>query len=571
MKFDMVPRLVNLPANRHQFVLADGTPFFLRAAELQNSSFSSAEYMSKIWPILTAQNVNLVFGPAAWEDIEPEEGKFDFEELDKLIAGARKHELKLVILWFGAWKNGMSNYVPSWVKRDPKRFPRSRVQPSPGSTSRMVEVLSPCSKSNVNADSKAFEALMDHLKLVDGEQGTVVIVQVENEVGLLGDSRDRSSTANAIFDSPVPEEVMSKLCQAAAEGSLRDLLKENIPCLGDAMWLSQSKGKSWSETFGVSVYTDELFMAYHYAKYINQVASAGQKKYNLPMFTNGWLRTSNSVPSSTAGGGAYPGEYPSGGPADSVIDIYQLFAPSLQFVSPDIYLVDYVEIFKAYKHNNQPLFVPEHRRDEYGALRIWQAIGDYDALAMGPFGIDTLDPLTSPWTKHYGLLSKVEGFILEAWQKGSLVTGFYFDRFDVGHTDLSTPKEVDMGDWHLKIERAATFGGAHPEPGYGLIIQRSDDSFLLIGEGYMVKFQSLKADAVFTGILEFDEMETVKGQPNELRKIRRLNGDEIKSGQAAVMPTLGGGPSYGDFPIAITIPGETGLALCTVYSLSDSL
>ncbi|WVW84401.1 hypothetical protein I302_106435 [Kwoniella bestiolae CBS 10118] len=571
MRLDKVPRIVDLPRGRHQFVLADGTPFFLRAAELQNSSFSSSQYMDKIWPILTAQHINLAFGPATWEDIEPEEGQFFWEELDRLVEGARKHEIKLVILWFGAWKNGMSNYAPAWVKRDPKRFPRSRVQPTPGSPSRMVEVLSPFSKSTLDADTKAFEALMAHLKCVDGDQGTVIMVQVENEVGLLGDSRDRSPIANTVFDSPVPEEVIAKLSLAAASGNLKELMKENIPCLGDARLLLQSKGKSWSDVFGVSMYTDELFMAYHYAKYINHVASAGQRIYNLPMFTNGWLRTSNSAPSSTAGGGAHPGEYPSGGPADSVIDIYHLFAPSLRFVSPDIYLVDYAEIFKAYKHNDQPLFVPEHRRDEYGALRIWQAIGDYDALAMGPFGIDTLDPLTSPWTKHYGLLSKIEGFILEAWQKGSLVTGFYFDRFDVGQPDPSVPKEVNMGDWRLKIQRAATFGGGHPEPGYGMIIQRADDSFLLIGEGYMVNFRSLKTEAVFTGILEFDEMDTVKGKPKEMRKIRRLNGDEIKSGRAAVMPTLGAGPAYGDFPIAITIPGETGMALCTVYSLSDCL
>jgi len=75
--------------------------------ELQNSSLSSAEYMSKVWPKMVATNVNTLLGSVSWEMIEPEEGRFDFDELDKVILGAREHGLHLILLWFGSFKNGM--------------------------------------------------------------------------------------------------------------------------------------------------------------------------------------------------------------------------------------------------------------------------------------------------------------------------------------------------------------------------------------------------------------------------------------------------------------------------------
>ena len=429
----------------------------------------------------------------------------------------------------------------------------------------MVEVLTPFSTATLEADAKAFTALMTRLKDVDSTGSTVIMVQVENEVGLLGDSRDRSTLGETAFHSLVPDVVTSTLNEAIRAETLAPIMDNNIPNLATGSALKG--GLSWRETFGDGPFTDELFMAYHYATHISRVVAAGQQVHNLPMFTNGWLRTENSVPSSTAGGGALPGQYPSGGPADSVIDIYQLFAPNLAFVSPDIYLVDYAAICAAYKHRGQPLFVPEHRRDEYGALRIWEAIGEHGAIAMSPFGIDTLDPATSVWTKHYGLLRKAEVALLAAWERGARVTGFYFDRVPAGQKDTAEPRTVVMGHWTLQIQRAQVFGA--PEPGFGIVIQETDDSFLLVGEGYMVSFRSTDPRADFTGILSLDELEVVNDGSGTMKKVRRLNGDEIKSGQAAVMPVMGSGPDYGDFPIPITIPGETGLARCMVYRILD--
>jgi hypothetical protein len=75
-------------------------------------------------------HLNTVLLPVAWETIEPEEGKFDFNCVDGLLEGARENHLELIVLWFGAWKNTYSGYVPAWVKTNTERFPR--VQTSDG-------------------------------------------------------------------------------------------------------------------------------------------------------------------------------------------------------------------------------------------------------------------------------------------------------------------------------------------------------------------------------------------------------------------------------------------------------
>ena len=121
-------------------LMVGGKPFLILGGELHNSSSSSVEYMKPVWPRLAALHLNTVVPPVAWETIEPEEGKFDFNCVDGLLEGARENHLKLVILWFGAWKNTFSSYVPAWVKTNTERFPRVQI-----SDGRDTERLSPFS------------------------------------------------------------------------------------------------------------------------------------------------------------------------------------------------------------------------------------------------------------------------------------------------------------------------------------------------------------------------------------------------------------------------------------------
>jgi hypothetical protein len=457
-------------------------------------------------------------------------------------------------------------YAPPWVKKDPRRFPRTITKPKGSSSTKVNGFLSVFGERTASADARAFAALMAHLKAYDGAegQGTVLMVQVENEAGVLADTRDRSEAANMLFESEVPSSVIDTLDKAKREGSLNKHITGNFPALG-ADTGNIPKGKSWEATFGTGIATDELFMAYHYALFINQAAAAGKAAYDIPMFTNAALRsTSRSIIDNT-GGGSEPGIYPSGGPVETVIDIYHLFAPSLDFVCPDIYFADYETMCKEYTHRGQALFVPEQRRDEPGVLRSWLAIGKYGALGTAPFGIDSITASESVYTRHYALIRAVEQHIHAARQQGRQVTSFFFDSVPTGEQDKSVPVEAVFGDWKLTIKRQWTHG--HPAVGYGMIIQQphSSDSFLLIGEGYTIAFSSMDPDSTFTGLTHMHEKEVVDERTGELVTRRKFNGDETGCGQVAIMPSEN--PDGGWYPIATYIPSRTRIAECEVYCI----
>jgi len=100
-----IPYLAGSPTSTQ--LIVHGEPFLMLAAELQNSALTSAKYMREVWPKLVATNINTILGCVTWEQIEPIEGRFNFEDLDEVIKDARSHGLRLVLLWFGSFKNGM--------------------------------------------------------------------------------------------------------------------------------------------------------------------------------------------------------------------------------------------------------------------------------------------------------------------------------------------------------------------------------------------------------------------------------------------------------------------------------
>ena len=257
-------------------------------------------------------HLNTVLAPVYWELMEPKEGQFDFTLVDGQIQAAQSNNLRLVFLWFGSWKNGTSSYVPAWVKTAQDRFPR--IQDKDGKS---VELLSPLSAASRDADSRAFAALMRHIKEVDSRR-RVIMIQVENEVGMVGDSRDRSEAANKAFAEPVPKEVLDYMT------SQKDTLYPEFRKAWEAAGAKTSG--NWEEVFGKSPYTDEIFMAWNYARYVGRVAAAGKAEYPIPMFVNTWR----------ALGDRMPGTYPSGGPEPHVGDLWKVGAPAIDFRSPDM-------------------------------------------------------------------------------------------------------------------------------------------------------------------------------------------------------------------------------------------
>ncbi|KAL4900672.1 hypothetical protein BDW74DRAFT_170645 [Aspergillus multicolor] len=557
-------RLPHLRAIDHgQELIVDGKPFLILGGELQNSSLTSAEYMDTAWQKLVDTHYNTVLGCVTWETIEPVEGRFSFKVLDNVILGARKNGLRLILLWFGSFKNGISTYVPTWVKTNPKRFPRAKLRKARG-VFETGDVLSIFHEEAPKADAKAFTQLMRHLKEFDGNHSTVIMVQVENETGLLGDSRDASVAAEERFSQPVPQDLISYL--ANNWKYLHVDLRENL-----AHFKAQSQPRgSWAQVFGEGPRTDELFMAYHYAHYLNRVAGAGKAEYPIPLYTNVWQNYvgedgDNDFPI-IAGGGGLPGDYPSGGGTSTVLDIWQKFAPALDFIAPDVYLNDYSTSCAKYRHRNQPLFIPEQRRDEYGARRIWAAYGSYQALGVSPFGIDTQEPATNPFTKHYALLSSVSEIVLAAHRNPGSSVGFYFDDLRPDGSDPSKPIVCHFDSYEITIERCFVFG--KPSAGSGMVIHLGGAKFLLIGWGFQVCAKSLSPTSAFTGILRFEEKVVSNPTTGELKTGRVLNGDETRSGLYAMMPSED--PDYGGFPICVTIPARTGIAEVEFYQLDQA-
>ncbi|KAH6995477.1 glycoside hydrolase superfamily [Ilyonectria sp. MPI-CAGE-AT-0026] len=536
-------------------LIVKGKPFLMLAGELHNSSLSSARYMAGIWPAMKKQSINTLLGSVSWEQIEPIEGIFDFSELDKVILGAREHDMHLVLLWFGAYKNASSIYAPPWVKKNSERFPRARSIEAGGGRN-ILDVITPLSEQCAEADAKAFGKLLTHLKDFDADHSTVLMVQVENEPGILGDSRDRSSLAEAVFREPVPESLLHHL----ADNPHPQFSKRfpNIPTSGR---------HSWEEAFGPGAPADEVFMAFHFSRYFEKVSATGKAAYPIPLYANAWLNlddlesldASNSpvVVSTVVAGGSGPGKYPSGGPCPHVLDVWRFGAPSLDFIAPDLYFHNYEMVCKDYTEKGNPLFIPEQRRDEHGARRIWLAHGTYGALGVSPFGIDT-GP--EPIGREYKLLSQVKDFVLGAPLADRF--GFFFDEIH-DSSNVEKPWTRVFGDIQVTVERAFVFG--KPGPGGGMIIKLAKYKFLVVGYGFKASFKNAKKGVGLTGILSARELEV--SEQGDLRLLRLLNGDETRGGLALVMPNEE--PDYGEIPIATCIPARTGIAEIEVYTLEE--
>jgi len=349
---DDMPR-IEKKDGRFAMIVA-GKPFLILGAQINNSS-SWASTLPKAWPALEDLHVNTVEAPVYWEQMEPQQGKFDFTNVDLLVNGAREHHLRLVLLWFGTWKNGQAHYVPEWIKTDPEKYPREI-----SAYGKVLDVLSPNSTTNLDADKHAFAALMRHVKEIDAAQHTVIMIQVENESGSIGSVRDYSAAANKDFAGEVP----SSLTHA----------------------LHTSSG-TWSNVFGADA--DERFAAYSTATYINEVAKAGKAEYPLPMYCNVWL--TYPVHALENRNHASPGqEYPSGGPQQGNIDLWKSAAPAIDILAPDFYSDDHVfyrEVIAAYHREDNALFIPETGRSKDFGSNFFYALGN-GAIGFSPFGVD---------------------------------------------------------------------------------------------------------------------------------------------------------------------------------------
>lgn len=430
-------------------LVVNGKPMLLLAGELSNSAATSPADIRTALKTMKRSGVNSVFVPAYWEFIEPTEGKYDFALVDSVISNARKNDLKIIFLWFGAWKNSMSCYAPLWVKENTKRFPRSLTEKG-----KPLEICTSFSDNLLQADKRAFCELMKHIKATDSQENTVVMMQVENEIGMLESARDHSALAEKAYKQTVPSE-------------LSKALKLN-------------KKGTWAQVFGTDLYADEKFQAYYYAKYVEQLAAAGKAIYNIPMYVNAAMNSRNRK----------PGEYPSAGPLAHLINIWKCAAPSIDIYAPDIYDTGFKGWVEKYKRTDNPFFTPEVKCDENSGIKAYYTFGETDAISFSPFALDQATLKVRKSIKSsYSLLNKLSPILLKHQGRGDN-WGLLFDQENKER--IIEDGDITMTCRHfftLPWDPRATNGSKWPEGG-GIVLKLAKNEYLIAGNGIVVIFQS---------------------------------------------------------------------------------
>ncbi|MBR3012303.1 MAG: DUF5597 domain-containing protein [Bacteroidales bacterium] len=536
----------------------NGKPFLMLTGELHNSTSTSESYMESIgvWEQMRYANFNTVIASCSWDVIEDEPGHYDFTSVDHVIRSARKNGLKVVMIWFASWKNGNSTYAPSYIKRNPVTYPL--VQTQDGG---FLNVLSTFGQESLKADRDAFAALMQHINEIDRDY-TVIMMQVENEMGILGSVRDFSPAAQEAWEGQVPSDLMEYL--SSHKGQLFPELER--------VWGENGYKMSgtWEEVFGTShttaediltdypYYTEEIFQAYHYAKYVNEITAAGKAAHDIPMYVNNWLRQPGMI---------NPGQFPSGSPLPEVIDVWRAAAPAVDFTAPDIYISEYEWVLSQFALSNNPIFIPECRVDVSKAL---YAYGEYDALGFAPFGFDGAQNATGEYSADFENLAKC--YKILSGMDQMIIRNYGSDKLrGLRVTEENASPSVQMGDYILtarssvRNQRAFNYGQGAAQMARenaqlaaasqqqaqsgALILQTSPDEFYIVGINVSFSFAPKDADAqtrIFTDAIEEGTFVKGKWVPG-----RRLNGDENRvgiNGVGAVRVVL--------YPSAATVQGR---------------
>jgi hypothetical protein len=284
---------------------------------------------------------------------------------------------------------------------------------------------------------------------------------------------------------------------------------------------------TWEEIFGAGPATDEIFMAWNYARYLERMTAAGKAEYPLPVFTNTWI-----VQPEDHG----PGDYPSGGPEPLTLDIWKAGAPSIDINAPDIYLSNFTDWAGWFHRPDNPLFVPESRADAGGVANAFYTIGRHAGIGYSPFGIDNTSRMLAlrpgsdtgaptprdlddlPLPKGYALLRQMAPLILDAQAKGTIAA--------VSLTAEKQTEAVPLGDYvvNFEVRRNRRNPAAVPAPGYALAVAVGPDEYFVAGSDIQVTFTPRTPGPEMAGLatVEAGRFESGRWMPN-----RQLSGDDV--------------------------------------------
>jgi beta-galactosidase GanA len=479
-------------------LMVDGAPYLILGDQVNNSS-AWPGMLPEVWPAVDKLHANTVEAPVYWEQMEPVQGKFDFSVVDALLAGAREHKVRLVLLWFGTWKNGSGHYEPEWVKRDLVKYPRVT-----GPKGEVRDTMSPFGEATLAADKAAFVALMRHLKVADARH-TVIMVQVENEINAYGSQRDYAPEAVKAFEGQVPAEFAAAM---------------------------HVKPGTWTEAFGAEA--ENTFQTWSIARYVEQVAKAGKAEYGIPLYLNHSLENPLATPKE--GRLAWPAM------TDHVLDIWKAVAPSLDLIAPDIYMSDYakyVRVLDTYSRKDNALFVPESGNAEAYPRYLFAALG-HGAIGWTTFGLDLTgyanaplgapvvdDKLIDEFALNYKLIGPMQREIARLNFEGKVQA--------VAEDPAAHSQTIEFGPWTATVAyglrvfgRAANPPGNAEPVGRALVAQLGPDEFLVTGIAARVDFKP--TDAAGGKHREFVRVEEGTYVDGKWKFLRIWNGDQTDYG-----------------------------------------